>query len=276
MSTNDCMRASSVSFSNVGTLKAQMSTAPKTESVSNIKVFNTEKSAEAGSVEGSEQPLENYKNDAVKILKVKIKDIIETPIIGVKIYDIPKVINNLLLGVEGCKAELDGLKELIGEDEFNQLKGQLISAQDMTCHRVMGLIENLEESPEMLASVRKDILEKAEQCDSKNNKMNIYAKLKEVIDEKYPEDKVNELKKKKSIAEQIDSITGHGVFTTSIKNTSTKDLHAELDKARGESLTSNTTPLETEKYTKNNHLKKGFGNLTTQSKTSNGKLLMLG
>ena len=175
------------------------------------------------------------------------------------------------MGVEGCKAELDGLKELIGEDEFNQLKGQLISAQDMTCHRVMGLIGNLEESPEMLASVRKDILEKAEQCDSKNNKMKIYAKLKEAIDEKYPEDKVNELKKKKATAEQLDSITGNGVFTTSIKDITQKELDTKLNEAQGRLSQNNTTLAENhQSIPKKVERINRFCSLTTHNKLSSG------
>ena len=101
--------------------------------------------------------------------------------------------------------------------------------------------------------------------------MNIYAKLKAAIDEKYPEDKVNELKKKKATAEQLDSIIGNGVFTTSIKDITQKELDTKLNDAQGRLSQNNTTLAE-------NHqsiLKKverinRFCSLTTHNKLSSG------
>lgn len=215
-------------------------------------------------------------NEALQMIKQEISALSSSNISGVKMREIPDVINNMLSGIENCKSQLDAQKGVIKDSEFSSLSEQLKNAQNATSNNILSLIDKLEEDPEMLGSVRNQILEKV--GNTKSGETNVAAKVKDALEQKYPENKINELKEKKAIAVQIDNIKNFGGFLapTSIKGRSKEDLLKELQEAQQDSSSNPTTEGTQQTLASNPISSGGFGSLTAQNKLKNGFASMLG
>lgn len=245
--------------------------AKKTGKQGNIAVenaSNTQNEQAAASNEAS--------NEALQMIKQEISALSSSNISGVKMREIPDVINNMLSGIENCKSQLDAQKGVINDSEFSSLSEQLKNAQNATSNNILSLIDKLEEDPEMLSSVRNQILEKV--GNTKSGETNVAAKVKDALEQKYPENKINELKEKKAIAVQIDNIKNLGGFLapTSIKGRSKEDLLKELQEAQQDSSSNATTESTQQTLASNPISSGGFGSLTAQNKLKNGFASMLG